>query len=113
MERECARKRRDRGHRTRSSHADEEEIESRAAFGRQDQASEAEGDEKGQVRTCGFDRLVSGDQKSGGAEASVGLAARQLARPYFVQMKGLMRITGRVNGRRISGEGAGFFETYR
>src|SRR5690606_23018963 len=76
LERECARKRRDRGHRTRSSHADEEEIESRAAFGRQDQASEAEGDEKGQVRTCGFDRLVSGDQKSGGAEASSGDLAR-------------------------------------
>jgi hypothetical protein len=28
-------------------------------------------------------------------------------------MKGLMRITGRLSGKPISGEGAGFFETYR
>ena len=41
------------------------------------------------------------------------LAARRLAKPYFVQMKGLMRISGRVGGRPLSGEGAGFFETYR
>ena len=41
------------------------------------------------------------------------LANRALAHPYFVQMKGLMRLSGRVNGRPLSGEGAGFFETYR
>ena len=40
-------------------------------------------------------------------------SARQLARPYFVQMKGWMRISGRVGGKPITGEGAGFFETYR
>jgi hypothetical protein len=28
-------------------------------------------------------------------------------------MKGVMRIAGRVSGKPISGEGAGFFETYR
>jgi len=41
------------------------------------------------------------------------LAARRLGKPYFVQMKGLMRISGRIAGRSLNGEGAGFFETYR
>jgi hypothetical protein len=41
------------------------------------------------------------------------LSSRGLGKPYFVQMKGLMRISGRVAGRPLSGEGAGFFETYR
>jgi hypothetical protein len=40
-------------------------------------------------------------------------AARGLARPYFVQMKGRARISGRIGGRPVQGEGAGFFETYR
>lgn len=53
------------------------------------------------------------DTRGSGVERGEGLAARQLARPYFIQMKGLMRIEGRVNGHRVSGEGAGFFETYR
>jgi len=42
-----------------------------------------------------------------------GLNARDIARPYFIQMKGRMRVSGRVSGRAIAGEGAGFFETYR
>ena len=33
--------------------------------------------------------------------------------PYFVQMKGRARISGRVGGQIVSGEGRGFFETYR
>lgn len=40
-------------------------------------------------------------------------AARGLARPYFIQMKGILRVSGRVNGTPIAGTGAGFFETYR
>jgi hypothetical protein len=40
-------------------------------------------------------------------------AARALARPYFIQMKGRLRVTGRVHGVPISGSGTGFFETYR
>ena len=40
-------------------------------------------------------------------------AARALRRPYFVQMKGLARIRGRVGGTALAGEGTGFFETYR
>ncbi len=39
--------------------------------------------------------------------------ARRLARPYFVQMKGRLRISGRVGGAPVAGEGRGFFETYR
>jgi hypothetical protein len=53
------------------------------------------------------------DTRTPGVERGDGLSARQLARPYFVQMKGVMRIGGRVGGQPIQGEGAGFFETYR
>ncbi|MBA2707414.1 MAG: hypothetical protein H0U59_06385 [Gemmatimonadaceae bacterium] len=34
-------------------------------------------------------------------------------RPYFIQMKGVARISGRIGGQVVSGEGTGFFETYR
>ena len=40
-------------------------------------------------------------------------SARSLRRPYFVQMKGRARLSGRVGGRALVGEGTGFFETYR
>ncbi len=40
-------------------------------------------------------------------------AARRLLTPYFIQMKGHSRLSGRVGGSSIRGEGAGFFETYR
>jgi hypothetical protein len=40
-------------------------------------------------------------------------AARALRRPFFVQMKGLARLRGRVAGKVVAGEGTGFFETYR
>jgi len=35
------------------------------------------------------------------------------ARPYFIQMKGTARISGRLEGKPLSGTGTGFFETYR
>jgi len=35
------------------------------------------------------------------------------ARPYFIQMKGTARISGRLDGQPLSGSGTGFFETYR
>ena len=41
------------------------------------------------------------DTRTPGVERGEGLSARQLARPYFVQMKGLMRISGRVLGRPL------------
>jgi hypothetical protein len=33
--------------------------------------------------------------------------------PYFIQMKGVARISGRIGGEPVSGTGTGFFETYR
>jgi hypothetical protein len=35
------------------------------------------------------------------------------ARPYFIQMKGTARISGRLDGAPLTGTGTGFFETYR
>jgi hypothetical protein len=40
-------------------------------------------------------------------------AARGLAHPYFIQMKGTARIRGRLGGLPVSGSGQAFFETYR
>ena len=53
------------------------------------------------------------DSRGTGAERGEGLAARRLARPYFVQMKGTATISGRIRGTPLAGSGAGFFETYR
>jgi hypothetical protein len=35
------------------------------------------------------------------------------AHPYFIQMKGMARISGRLDGTPLGGAGIGFFETYR
>jgi hypothetical protein len=35
------------------------------------------------------------------------------AHPYFIQMKGTARISGRLEGTPLTGTGTGFFETYR
>ena len=35
------------------------------------------------------------------------------AHPYFIQMKGRMRMSGVLGGERVDARGAGFFETYR
>jgi hypothetical protein len=53
------------------------------------------------------------DTRRPAVERGETLGNRALAHPYFVQMKGVMRLSGRVAGRPLSGEGAGFFETYR
>jgi len=53
------------------------------------------------------------DTRRPAVERGETLAQRALARPYFVQMKGVMRLSGRIAGRPLAGEGAGFFETYR
>lgn len=39
--------------------------------------------------------------------------AAALPTPYFIQMKGRARLHGVIAGRRVDGEGYGFFETYR
>jgi hypothetical protein len=56
---------------------------------------------------------VATDTREPSAERGETMAARTLARPYFVQMKGTARISGRVNGEPVEGQGSGFFETYR
>jgi hypothetical protein len=53
------------------------------------------------------------DTRRQDVERGEGLSNRGLARPYFVHMTGVMRIRGRVRGAPLSGEGAGFFDTYR
>jgi hypothetical protein len=53
------------------------------------------------------------DTRASGAERGEGLARREIARPYFVQMKGTATIGGRIRGTPLAGSGAGFFETYR
>lgn len=40
-------------------------------------------------------------------------SARALRTPYFIQMKGTARLSGRVGGAPVQGQGTGFFETYR
>ena len=52
-------------------------------------------------------RNVAGQEERGDPLGS------EKARPYFVQMKGSARISGRLDGQQISGTGTGFFETYR
>jgi hypothetical protein len=46
-------------------------------------------------------------------ESIQGGPRRDLPRPYFIQMKGLARLSGRLGGAPLRGEGTGFFETYR
>ena len=53
------------------------------------------------------------DTRQGLIERGESDYARALARPYFIQMKGRARLSGRIGGAPVSGEGAGFFETYR
>ena len=53
------------------------------------------------------------DTRLGFVERGEAEAARRLARPYFVQMKGRLRVSGRAGGAPIAGTGAWFFETYR
>jgi hypothetical protein len=36
-----------------------------------------------------------------------------MAHPYFIQMKGMATVNGRVGGHAVDGIGTGFFETYR
>lgn len=60
-----------------------------------------------------IDDAAATDTRRPDVERGEGLAARSLERPYFIQMKGRMRVSGRVGGKPVTGEGAGFFETYR
>jgi hypothetical protein len=59
------------------------------------------------------DDAVATDTRVGLVERGESALARALARPYFVQMQGRVRITLRVRGERRVVDGTGFFETYR
>ena len=63
--------------------------------------------------TLAMEDASATDTRIGLVERGDALAARKLARPYFVQMKGTATITGRIRGTPLAGSGAGFFETYR
>jgi hypothetical protein len=52
-------------------------------------------------------REVLGPAVSGDTSTS------ELKHPYFIQMKGTARISGRLDGERLNGTGTGFFETFR
>lgn len=73
---------------------------------------DARGDDTLRI-TLEIEQSSAHDTRQRSAERGDALAARQIARPYFVQMKGTARLTGRVRGKAIEGAGAGFFETYR
>jgi hypothetical protein len=60
-----------------------------------------------------IDDATATDTRLGLVERGEVAYARGLARPYFVQMKGVARVSGRLGGRPIAGAGTGFFETYR
>jgi hypothetical protein len=46
---------------------------------------------------------------AGSGQPSIG----EMSNPYFIQMKGTARISGRLDGERVTGTGTGFFETFR
>jgi hypothetical protein len=60
-----------------------------------------------------IDDAVATDTRRAAAERGEGETPRALPRPWFVQMAGTARLSGRVRGAVIAGEGRGFFETYR
>ena len=53
------------------------------------------------------------DMRASAVARGEGGASAFDATPYIIQMKGIARISGRVGGQPIRGEGRGFFETYR
>jgi hypothetical protein len=57
-----------------------------------------------------IDDAIGTDMRRGAERGGHGASA---ALPYFIQMKGMARVSGRVGGEVIRGSGAGFFETYR
>ena len=60
-----------------------------------------------------IDDAVATDTRRAAAERGEGDVPRTLQRPWFVQMAGTARLSGRIRGVPVTGEGRGFFETYR
>jgi hypothetical protein len=60
-----------------------------------------------------IDDAIGTDTRKPFLERGDASAARHIPRPYFIQMKGIAVLSGRVGGQPIAGRGRGFFETYR
>jgi len=73
---------------------------------------DARGDDTVRVELT-IDDATGTDTRTPMVERGDALAARRIVRPYFIQMKGSARLTGRLHGHPIDVSGAGFFETYR
>ena len=56
---------------------------------------------------------IGSDTRTSLIERGDAADARRIVRPYFIQMKGRARISGRVGGQPVQGSGIGFFETYQ
>ena len=56
---------------------------------------------------------IGSDTRTSLIERGDAADAKRISKPYFIQMKGHARISGRVGGSPVAGEGTGFFETYR
>ncbi|MGH7650609.1 MAG: hypothetical protein ACREMS_02080 [Gemmatimonadaceae bacterium] len=59
-----------------------------------------------------IDDAIATDTRPSSTERGDPLGSEK-GHPYFIQMKGTARISGRVDGAPLSGTGLGFFETYR
>lgn len=59
------------------------------------------------------DDVAATDTRRGLIERGETATARSIAKPWFLQLAGRARLRGRVGGQVLSGEGRGFFETYR
>ena len=88
-------------------------VPSRASF------EDARGDDTLRVDITVEDAIATDTRPRRNAKERNGEAERgdplgsEKARPYFIQMKGTARISGRLDGQPLSGTGTGFFETYR
>jgi len=81
-------------------------VPSRAVF------ADARGNDTLRVELM-IEDAVATDTREPRPERGETMAARALLRPYFIQMKGVARVSGRVGGVPVEGRGSGFFETYR
>ncbi len=59
------------------------------------------------------DAVVSAVRRVDIGASNEGDTTQARLRRWFVQMKGTARLSGRIRGSVVSGEGTGFFETYR
>jgi hypothetical protein len=88
-------------------------VPSRARF------EDVRGDDTLRVDISVEDAIATDTRPRRGAKDRMGDGERgdplgsEKARPFFIQMKGTTRISGRLDGQPLAGTGTGFFETYR